>query len=276
MKKETKTSSFWSSKIGFIVKNLLIALVLVVIFLVVLHHWLGTYTEHGVEVEVPQVTGLTIEEATILLQPYDLTLMVVDSTYSSKVPMGMIVEQIPAGESMAKHHRTVYVVVNARQRKQVVMPSLLDISYRQAENTLTNLGMVVDSIRYEPSAYRDLVLDIQKNGASVSAGDRLTEGTHIVLVVGQGLGTAIVEVPSLLGLNITDCRSLLLANRLTLGSFEYDEEPTDDNREQFVVYRQTPLAGAQLKEGQSVNIHLSLNIEKAIMSDNENEEEEFF
>lgn len=276
MKNNTKTPSFWTSFLGFLLKNVLLSIICLVAILSALIYFLRSYTTHGVEVEVPQITGLTIQEAEMLLQSRELSVQIIDSTYSDKVPLGMIVDQNPEPQSHVKPHRTIYVVTNARQRRQVVMPSLLDVSYRQAENTLRHLGLVVDSVRFEPSQYRELLLDIMCGDTSVQAGTRLSEGTHIVLVVGQGLGTGVVEVPNLSGQDMVAARSYLLVKHLTLGSYEYDEEPTEDNLNDFVVYWQSPAVGSSVREGTGVNIRLSRNLEKAVMTSSSNEEEDDF
>ena len=108
------------------------------------------------------------------------------------------------------------------------------------------------------------------------AGTRLSEGTALVLVVGKGLGQENVQVPNLLGLSLMDCRSLLLASHLTLGAYEYDEELTDETAAKFVVYEQTPAGGGMLREGSMVNIKLSRNVEKAIMGNSHEEDNDFF
>ena len=277
MKNNTQTPSFWNSFLGFLLKNIFLSIICLVAILWALIYFLRSYTTHGTEVEVPQITGLTIQEAEVLLQARGLSLQIIDSTYSDKVPLGMIVDQNPEPQSHAKPQRTIYVVINARQRRQVVVPTLLDASYRQAENTLHHLGLIVDSVRYEPSQYRDLLLDIEYESASVPAGTRLSEGTHVVLVVGQGLGTEMVEVPNLSGQNLVSARSYLLVNHLTLGSYEYDEEPIEDNVNDFVVYWQSPAVGTSAREGTGVNIRLSRNLEKAVITSSSNEtEDEFF
>jgi len=276
MKKNSTLAKWWSSTPGFIAKNVLLALFVLLIILVGLFYWLRGYTNHGVEVEVPQISGLTLEEAKVLLQAQDLSLQVIDSTFSTQVPLGTIVDQLPPAESMSKPGRVVYVVLNARQRQQVVLPDVWDVSYRQAQNSLQRLKLVVDSIRYEPSTYRDLVLNVEANGVGVMPGTRLTEGAHVVLVVGKGLGESEVSVPSLLGLNAADARSLLLHSRLTLGSIEYDEAPTEENKESYVVFQQVPAAGTSLREGMNVNIRMSKSMEKAVMTESSSDEEEFF
>ena len=276
MSRDTKKTGFWKTNMGFVVINALIALCVVIVLLFCVLRWLRYYTQHGDEVEVPQITGLSPEEAKVLLQASSLTLQVIDSTYSSRVPLGMVVDQVPPAESKVKHGRPVYVVLNAKQRRQVVLPELSDVTYRQAASTIQRLGLRVDSVRYEPSQYRDLVLSIERKGEPVTAGTRLSEGTGLVLVVGKGLGRENVQVPNLVGLSLTNCRSLLLASHLTLGAYEYDEEPTEETREKFVVYEQTPTVGGILREGSGVNIKLSRNIEKALMNSSHEEENEFF
>ena len=269
-----KGMSIWK----FILVNLAIMLIITVLLLIALKLWLNKYTEHGVEVEVPQITGLTVEEAEILLQGETLRIEVIDSTYSSKVPLGTIVEQSPAPVSHVKRGRTVYVVMNARQKRQVALPQLADVPYRQAESTLRQVGLTPAGLVYQPSAYRDLVLDILgEDSVSIPAGTLLTEYTPVVLVVGQGLGTAQVITPDLKGLNLQDCRSLLLAAHLTLGTTEYDIEPTDENRNLYLVYDQRPAAGSRLLEGETVSILLSTDKEKAAtVKPADDDEEDFF
>ena len=269
--------TFWTeSKVGFIVKNLLLALVIAIAALFILMAWLKRYTEHGVEVEVPRVTGMYLEEARVTVDNLGLQLEVVDSTYSRKVPLGTIVEQTPPPESHAKHGRTVYVIINANTVRQIPLPDLHDISFRQAEATLKSLGINVKDYAYEPSEYRDLVLAVRQNGVTVEPGQRLDEGSNVTLVIGRGKGTAQIAVPQLCGKSLTEARSLLLSKYLTLGIYEYDEEPTEETIDLYVVYKQEPSAGTQILEGSRVDLYLSTDIEKAIVVSEKTDEEEFF
>ena len=264
------------SDLKFIGWNIAAAIVVGIVILIVLIAYLRRYTEHGVEVDVADVRGLVVAEATPLLADQGLHLVVVDSTYSDKVPFGTIVEQDPKPMSHAKHGRAVYVTINATTKRQVAMPNLQDISYRQAETTLRGMGLRVDSVyEYEPSEYRDLVLDVKCNGVSVQPGEKLAVGTKVRLVVGFGRGTEQVEVPSVIGLTLQDARSLLLRNRLTVGAVSYDE-PSEEGVEQY-IYRQTPSAGEKLIEGETVALRLSADIEKAASGEGgHTEEEEWF
>jgi beta-lactam-binding protein with PASTA domain len=268
-----KRGFFDKKDVQFVVLNVVLALLVFVGILVGLIAWLRTYTEHGIEVEVMDVRGLVEEEAQPLLADQGLHLVIIDSTYSDKVPFGTIVDQDPKPNSHAKHGRSVYVTINATTKRQIVMPDLQDMSYRQAETTLRGLGLEVDTVYdYEPSEFRDLVLDVKSNGVSVLPGQKIPVGTLVRLVVGFGRGTEEVEVPSVIGMTLQDARKMLLSNRLTLGAVSYDE-PAEEGVIQF-VYKQIPAAGEKLLEGETVTLRLSKDIEKAARGNNSQEPEE--
>lgn len=270
--------TFWrETKTGFVLTNMLIAIAVVVVCVVVVVLCMRRYTEHGVEVDVPDITGLYIEEARITLESEGLQMEVIDSTYSTKTPLGTIVEQNPVAGAKAKHGRVVYAIQNARYRRPVVLPELRDVSLRQAKATLASLGLKTADILYEPSTYRDLVLDIQTtSGEAIPAGTAVPEGSSVVLIVGKGQGTAEVTVPLLTGKTLNEARSWLLSSLLTVGVVEYDVEPTEEDKEQYVVYSQSPSSGTIVVEGTNVNVKMSKDIEKTITTDNEEDEEDFF
>lgn len=265
-----------SSKFGIILFNLLLAVVVAALVIAVVVFGLKNYTQHGVEILVPNVTELYVEEAKIILESEGLHIEVIDSTYSNKVPLGTIVEQNPKASSHVKHGRTIYVIKNANFRKPVILPELRDVSLRQAQASLSALGLVIDSIIYEPSAYRDLILDIRKDSVPLLAGTVLEVGTPIELIVGRGQGTNNVEIPNVLGKTLEEARSWLMAHALTVGIVTYDIPPTEENKTQYIVYSQDPEIGTIVVEGSSVNLKLSMDIEKTVTADNEQDEEEFF
>lgn len=270
-----KRGFFDKSDLKFVVLNIVCAVLIGIGILIVLIAYLRRYTEHGVEVEVADVRGMVQAEAEPILSGQGLTLVVIDSTYSDKVPFGTIVDQTPKPASHAKHGREVYVTINATMKRRVTMPDLQDMSYRQAETTLRGMGLNVDSVYdYEPSAYRDLVLDVKSNGMSVQPGTKLPVGTRVRLVVGFGRGTEQVEVPMVIGMTLQEARSVLLSRRLTVGAVNYDEQP-EEGETQY-VYRQIPVAGERLIEGETVALKLSKDIEKTATGGGNTDTEEWF
>lgn len=274
MMKEQQQPSKSATK--FVVTNILIAAGVAVVLFVSVVIWLRHYTLHGKEVTIPQVTGMTQEEAEIVLRGSGLYLVVVDSTYSDKAPLGTVVEQTPPALSHAKPDRPVYVVMNARTKQLIPLPELHDVSYRQAEATLRSIGLRVAKVEYEPSLYPDNVLDVRAGGMSLNEGTRLPEGSGVTLVVGRRQGNSMVSVPSLLGMSLAQARSTLLKMGLTIGAYQYDVEPTPETLERYIIYQQSPTEGATLQEGSTVNIRLTTDIERAIISDTPQKSDESF
>lgn len=255
--------------------NFLLAAILLIGLLVGLLSWLKTYTQHGEEIEVIDVTGLSSAEAEMLLQGQGLRMVIVDSTYSDKVAFGAVVEQSPVAHSHVKNGRAIYLTVNASGKRRVTMPNMQDMSYRQVETTLRGLGLRVDeNYEYRPSTYRDLVLDVKYNGRSLRPGDQLPMGAMVRLVVGFGQGTEQVTVPDVVGLTLQEARFQLLSKGLTIGAVQYDEP--DNGQNKAVVYRQTPAAGQRLIEGETVALHLSNDPDKVKTGSQKDEEDEWF
>ena len=76
----------------------LTAMALVTVLLVIgVWMWLGKYTHHGEEIEVPNVVGQLIGDAEYTLEKLELEAVVVDSTYDRSKPSGAIMVQLPKG-----------------------------------------------------------------------------------------------------------------------------------------------------------------------------------
>jgi len=267
---------FFGSVTGFVTINIALAVIVAIVLFICATLWLKSYTLHGKEVTIPSVTGLSQEEAEIVLRGSNLYLVVVDSTFSAKTPLGTIVEQTPPAQSQAKPDRPVYVVMNASQKRMIPLPELHDVSYRQAEATLRSIGLKVDNVVYEPSLYPDNVLDIREGELSIEAGTRLPEGSSVTLVIGRRQSNKTVIVPALLGMSLSQARATLTSIGLATGSYEYDVPPTPETLDSYIVYQQIPTEGASLQEGSTVNLMLSTDLERAITTGVQNNEENFF
>ena len=144
----TKKGTFLDSKLGIVSTNILIAILVLIVLIIGVMIGLRIYTQHGEEVVVPNITNLYLEEARIIAASEGLQVMVIDSTYSTKVPLGTLVEQNPNAESKVKKGRTIYVIQNARFRRPVILPELRDLSLRQAQTTISTLGLTIKEIIY--------------------------------------------------------------------------------------------------------------------------------
>ena len=97
-----------------IVVNLLLAIILTIAIIIGTLQWLDHYTLHNEAVVVPDVKGLTLDEADEFFKNSKLRYNVVDSVFSKDVAPGAIVELVPVAGSKVKENRIVFVTINAQ------------------------------------------------------------------------------------------------------------------------------------------------------------------
>jgi len=167
-------------------KNLSLAILIVIILFLGLKWWLNIYTHHGQAVVVPDVRGLSVQEATAFFDNSHLKYEVVDSVYNKDAKPGIIVEAIPTEGTKVKKNRTIYLTINAISSRTSIIPDVKDQSYRQAVAKLNAIGFKDIRVKYEPGAYKDLVSGLEYGGKSVKVGERLPLDSKLVLLVSDG------------------------------------------------------------------------------------------
>ncbi len=272
---------FWKESFpGFVLKNILIAIAGLVALVWITLIGIDFYTNHG-EVEiVPDLRGTYIEEAQNILAKKGLTVQVIDSVYVRDKKLGTIIDQNPAPNSTVKSNRPIYITINSRLVRQVTLPDVSDVSYRQADAMLQAIGLSVSSVEYAPSDYKDLVSEVKYRGRSILPGTRIPEGSSVVLVVGSGEGFPDAEIPNLKGMTLTEATDEVTLKQFAIGAVEYDVQP-DGNEDDYVVYRQRPSATTIIQVGTKIDVYLSKNkqrMKEVFEEDNKKEEtnEQFF
>ena len=248
---------FWKETFaGFILKNFLIALGIIVAVTWIALIGVDFYTHHGESETIPDLRGSYLEEAEVTLARKGLYPVVIDSVYVRDKKLGTIIDQIPPANSTVKRNRPIYVIINSRSVRQVAIPEINDVSYRQADAMLQSMGLSVSNVEYAPSEFKDLVIDVKYHGRSVTPGTRLPEGSSVVLVVGSGLGDSQAIAPSLKGLGLEAATQEIQSASLIIGSVEYDVTPSG-NEDDYIIYRQRPAAGTSLTSGSRIDVFLT-------------------
>ncbi|HRZ96740.1 MAG TPA: PASTA domain-containing protein, partial [Paludibacter sp.] len=231
---------------------------------------------------VPDMRGLFLDEAEIMLENHNLFPKVIDSVYNKDKKLGTIIEQIPGPNSTVKKNRPIYLIINSKQVRQVPVPDVTDLSYRQAQAMLKVIGLEVANVEYKPSEYKDLVIDVKYRGMSITPGMRIPEGSSLILVVGNGLGSGQSMVPALKGMNLEDAKLVISTDSLIIGAVDYDIEPSG-NEADYVIYRQRPGSGKTVSSGTRIDVWLSKDkslLDKVFEEDREEttkeSEDEFF
>ena len=150
-------------------------------------HWITFITHHGDEITVPNLSKLTELEVEEKLDALDLDYQIIDTVdYKVDFPKLTVVLQEPTAGSKVKGGRTIYIKINAATYKMVVLPDLIEKTYRQAIPTLKAVGLQEGEITYVPYLGKDMVLKMMINGKELKAGAKILKDSKIDLVLGDG------------------------------------------------------------------------------------------
>ena len=149
--------------------------------------WLSVWTRHGDTITVPAVKTLSYSGAIRLLDDEGLKGIVVDSVFDTRTRPGAVIEQNPKAGTIVKEGREVFLTINAFTPKMVTLPSLTDISLRQARSILEGLDIKQIKERRVPSEFKDLVISARYKGSRLMPGARVPVNAVIELEVGEGI-----------------------------------------------------------------------------------------
>lgn len=150
--------------------------------------WLDIWTGHGEVEVVPNIKGMSYQQAVTALDAAGLKAELSDSLYDTSYAPGTVIEQSPRANTNVKPGRTVYLTTTAFSAKMVTVPALADMSVRTARLALEGLGIKHVDISYVPSEFKDLVIEALYDGHELVPGSRIPVTANVTLRVGEGTG----------------------------------------------------------------------------------------
>ena len=171
-------------------KQLLFALLAVVVLTFIALWWLKATTNHGQKIEVPDLAKLQLDVVEDTLDELDLTFEILDSAnYNPDYPKFSVIEQIPKAGSFVKENRKIYLYLNPSGYRKIKIPPVVGKTRRQAEPTLKNMGFEIGKISYRPYIAKDEVLELRHKGSKIEPGAELPKTAVIDLILGDGSGS---------------------------------------------------------------------------------------
>lgn len=168
-------------------KQILLAVVAVVVLCFLMLWWLKGYTNHGDFETVPDLKGKSISVAQMELDENNLVIQIQDSAnFNPDYPRFSVIEQEPVAGSQVKENRKIYLTLNPSGYRKIEVPDLRERTFRQAKPNLEALEFKVGKITYEDNIGKDLVLKMYHNGELLKPGDKLAKTSIIDLVLGNG------------------------------------------------------------------------------------------
>ena len=176
---------FLQSKVFF--KQLAIALVIVIAIIFLLLQYLAYATNHGEEIPVPDLRKMTVEKAEEALDAVDLDYVVLDTVdFRAEFPAYTVVQQDPLPKVNVKDGRKVYIKINSAGYSKVILPNIIQKTYRAAVPDLKAAGLEEGKKTYKPYLAKDVVLEVWQNGKKLKKGDKVLKASKVDLVLGDG------------------------------------------------------------------------------------------
>ena len=192
MKKNSVQSSISKKNRSFLnnifVRNFIGLIVVSVILVAAVLIWLNYYTQHGKAVELPDVKGLSVEQAEQFFTKSKINYVVEDSVFNKGAVPGSIAETRPPIGSMVKEGRTIYLKVYSFLPNLIPIPDIVDTSQRQALAMLISLGFEKVETKIVPGVHKELVLGLESRGVALEAGQRVSADTPLSVLVSSGTG----------------------------------------------------------------------------------------
>lgn len=179
------SSSFWLNILA------MVALVVTVGFVTKLA--MNIYTHHGETVTIPNVMNKPMVEARKMLESAGLVVDASDTGFVKKLPADCVLEQNPIAGKQVKPGRVVFLRVNASKSPSLVLPDIIDnCSMREAMARLKSLGFKVGKPKFVKGE-KEWIYGVTVDGMHAFAGDRISAEKEIILLVGDGIGSVIVD-----------------------------------------------------------------------------------
>ena len=200
------------------------------------------------EVDMPNVVGLSEEEARKEIENVKLKFEVEKEEYNKDVPEGYVISQDPTYMerfSKVKQGSTVKVIISKGQEKTTV-PKVIGMKKDEAVKALEDAKLTVEIVEETSKKVEEGYVISQETDANTDA----FAGDTVKIHVSTGTGIKQIDMISVIGKNETDAKKALqdLGLKVNVG---YDEDSSKDNG---TVLKQSIETGKTIDEGTTVTI----------------------
>jgi eukaryotic-like serine/threonine-protein kinase len=244
--------------------NLLAVLALAFLLIFGFLKMLGWITKHNDTLTVPGVLGKKTADAIKLLESKGFEVQVQDSVYTDTAANGIVLKQLPEGNSTVKVNRTVFLTINRVIPPSFEMPKIEGQSLSAALDILERSHLKLEDTLFKPDFMKGYVLEQQHNGRRIAAGSKIQWGSKITLVIGAGVENERMIVPDVVGLTYAEAKAQLEAQGIivvpapnanvkdTGNAFVFEQRPPRFNEEKLPNY---------IQPGQVMDLFLSVTNE---------------
>ena len=247
---------------GYFWKNLVAALLFLVVCFLLLRVSLSLYTNHGASTDLPDFVGMSKTEAEEVADDIGLNLKFEKGAFDPKRPPGTITRQHPKAGAGVKSNRSIYLTVLTDEAPMIKLPPLAGYyDYDQYTARLSAMGEFTSRIReqvFDGKQEENTILYFYYGDQKITEEDlkggrvEIPKGSELEFVV-TVRETGEVAVPNLRCKTFGEVEFLLDGSNLEVGQIYGDVS----DRGSAYVTRVEPGAGAMVPEGSKFDIYLS-------------------
>ncbi|MFC1851459.1 PASTA domain-containing protein, partial [candidate division CSSED10-310 bacterium] len=215
--------------------------------------WLAvSFSLSGERITTPDLTGLNLVEALKKTEELELFLRLKEQQFHQKAPIDTIISQKPEAGLTIKKGRNIHVIVS-KGPKEVVVPDLANLSYREVESYLAQVGLKL---------HQDFISRVHSNiferdkiiAQQPLPGQRYVIGEQVNILVSLGPKSQYYKTPDWIGKNISECRNKATVMNLRL---EVTERKIAPEYPTGTILLQFPAPGYQIREGDVIRVIIS-------------------
>jgi len=230
------------------IKSIAIAFaILIVLFIFANSLLLPWYVNQGGNIEVPNVSGKSFDDAKKVLDSLGLEARKGDVRRGREYPPGVVMIQNPMAGEHVKRGRRIYLTVSGEEQL-VEVPYIKGKTLREAKFALEREGIKLGTIEYQQSEeFPPNTIMEQKR----SPGSKVKGGEYISVVVSLGPMEQKVAAPNLAGKTLTEATNILTGMGLKLGNITF--LPSTELLPNTII-EQFPRAGEMVPNGQAIDL----------------------
>ncbi|WP_099158045.1 Stk1 family PASTA domain-containing Ser/Thr kinase [Virgibacillus ndiopensis] len=204
------------------------------------------------EVDVPDVANMEYEDAvneieSVKLKPEK------EQIYSEDVEEGIVVKTNPRFGKTVKEGSTVTVYVSQGKEK-VAFPDYLGDDFSQVERLLEEAGYdeIIPIEKFSDKQVGEIITQIQPAPET----EVIPSETKVIFEISKG--PELVSLDNLEGMTEAEAKDYLESNNLKMNAIEENSEDAPNGE----VFRQDPGPNAELEEGSTVDVYISIGPEE--------------
>lgn len=230
-----------------VVKVLAIILACILVFSIAMG---GTYLALSLgktkEVQIPNLQGLTKEEAEQKAKELKIKVEVSEEKYHLEIPEGQIIEQDPKYQDnyKIKEGSTIKIVISKGQ-EIVEMPKVVGKTRDEATSALKEIGL-------EVKVEEEFSDDVEKNyiiKQEIKEGEKIPAGTTVTIYSSMGIEQ--IQVPDLSGKTESEAKSAISSAKL---KWKSTDKTSDSSKPNGVVVNQSISSGSMVDKNTEITI----------------------